>query len=234
MEMNDQSTPIECSSGESTPLEISREETLPPIEFRLPDVEWIRDSAARLKLWEHQLAPQLHHSPCSITIPRSARPILIIPIKGDGNCFYRTIAFLLCGDEEQHDTVKGALLPFLLAHPTNFPLNPLERAELTEPGGYASDVMIHATATFLNIRIYVYSAATGGKAVPERWLRFVPIQDLAVGVPANGGIYINHLNEDHYELVLDVSRSLLTSTSLKVFGIFFILPFNFIDPAFAR
>ena len=122
------------------------------------------------------------------------RPILIISILGDGNCFYRTIAFLLCVDQEQYDTVKGALQHFLIVHQKNFPLKAEKRALLTAAGGNASDLMILVTETYLNIRVYLYSSVNGGKSVPKCRLEIWSIKDLAVGDPANGGIYINHRN----------------------------------------
>jgi hypothetical protein len=37
-------------------------------------------------------------------------------ITGDGNCFYRALAAALIGDDEQHMSIRGAIMDYMAAH----------------------------------------------------------------------------------------------------------------------
>ena len=34
----------------------------------------------------------------------------IVPVTGDGNCFFRTLSHLICGDESEHHNFRGSLI----------------------------------------------------------------------------------------------------------------------------
>ncbi|KAK6168643.1 hypothetical protein SNE40_019835 [Patella caerulea] len=63
-------------------------------------------------------------------------------------------------------------------------------------GSWATELEIYVCADLLQVDIYTYSN--------KRWLKFSKLQILHDESSSNEGIYINHANQVHYEVVLNV------------------------------
>ena len=193
-------------SDESTPPEVLCVVIQPPIVFGHPSLLWIRGTSEWLTLQMKRLPNQILYPKQPCTIPRRARPTSIFKIRGDGNCFYRSIAFILCGDQGQFQLVKDAIIAFLYTFQEKMGLTQKQIEIFAENCVWANYRIIRATATLFNIRVCIYSAFNGEELVPKRWLEFFPMESLAVGIRASGGIYLHHEDEQHYDVVLEVQR----------------------------
>ena len=184
-------------SGESRPLEVLCVLVQPPIEFGHPSLLWIRGTSEWLTLQQKRLPNQILYPKQPCTIPDRARPTCIYKILADGNCFYRSIAFILCGDLGQFQRVKAAIIAFLYTFEEKMGLTQRQIEIFAENRVWANYRIILATATLVNIRVCIYSAFNGNELVPKRWLDFFPMESLAVGIGASGGIYLHHEDEEH-------------------------------------
>ena len=102
-----------------------------PIEFRLPDVAWVRKAAAHFELIEKTLP--IVNGQRGIVVERKSQPTIIFKVLGDGNCLHRSIGYFLCGDQDKFAEVKHKLLEFGFSHPAEFPLTDEEKATLGTP-----------------------------------------------------------------------------------------------------
>ena len=59
---------------------------------------------------------KLHNVHHIISAENAGKPSLTKQIKGDGNCFYRAISFLISGTEENHIILSAHLLQHMLQH----------------------------------------------------------------------------------------------------------------------
>jgi hypothetical protein len=124
----------------------------------------------------------------------------------DGNCFFRTLSYELCGTAEYHLHIRDAVVKYMSAdiNTTMFSdyINKnvaiyLADSHMNNGGIWASDVEIFATATLLQTPIYVYSDVNNDL----KWYRFKPLsKDDAC---SNQNIYITNLHQ-HFERVLAV------------------------------
>ena len=72
------------------------------------------------KSWQSKMRKlfgiKLHNVHHIISAENSGKPSLTKQIKGDGNCFYRDISFLISGTEENHIIVHVHLLQHMLQY----------------------------------------------------------------------------------------------------------------------
>ena len=88
-------------------------------------------------------------------------------IKGDGNCLFRTLSFIITGSEEQHTLVHEAILHhmlqiahFMLSHHINDHSSVSEYIKHTcmdQDGTWGTDIEILTLAHLLNTCIFVYT-----------------------------------------------------------------------------
>ncbi|XP_019646755.1 PREDICTED: uncharacterized protein LOC109487211 [Branchiostoma belcheri] len=141
----------------------------------------------------------------------------IVPIRGDGNCFYNAISYNICGTEEYHKVLRQHLIKFMSTLPENVYrswfdggltmcqyLNRRdERGKRPgDLGAWASQVEMDAMALFLGVRIYLYTKY--GKE--WTWFKYPSnesIGDQILLEPGNA-IYLNHANQNHFEVVTKV------------------------------
>ena len=70
------------------------------------------------EIWQRQMCEFFKIDLCNV-LPLSSAEIAGIPsktrpIRGDGNCFYRAISYLVSGTEEHHNVIRGFLLQHML------------------------------------------------------------------------------------------------------------------------
>lgn len=123
------------------------------------------------------------------TVPRAidilplGQPCKRTAIKGDGNCFFRAISQVLSGTEDNHETIRAALVSEMRLTNAEY----VQESGMDRVGVWATEVEIEALAAMLSTRIYTYYRG--------RWLR-----TCRKGM-WKGSIYLN--NDDcHYEPVL--------------------------------
>jgi len=88
-----------------------------------------------------------------------------LPIKqkriiGDGNCFFRSLSFIICGDESSHDIMRGLIVSHMIGtlHSTLKHIYNDETLGNKRLGDWSTDAEVFGAASFLNVSIHVYSA----------------------------------------------------------------------------
>ena len=105
--------PSPALSTESHDIEIlgSSQAYICPYKYHPVNEEWQRVTCENMGLMycgSNRTAPGGLHIP--LTVPASVRSI-----KGDGNCFFRSISYVTTGCEEQHEFVRRAILTHMRA-----------------------------------------------------------------------------------------------------------------------
>ena len=137
-------------------------------------------------------------------------PLNSVPIEPDGNCFFRAISFCLTGNEDHYHTVRVAICNHLLKNALLF--RPFLRAgqgsiqshiSLTGmhmDGVWATEIEILALSHLLKTEIYTYSQ--------NRWITFcAQMVNSKEGRSSYGGIYLDHKNQNHYDVVTSMKDS---------------------------
>lgn len=136
--------------------------------------------------------------------PSSRKEIL-----ADGNCFFRAISFSLTNTEEFHNVMRNAVCMHLLNNRKLFSQVLRDSAQsveshisstcMSQEGTWSTEVEILAMAHMLNVDIYTY---TGG-----RWLKYSSSTFKQDRHRKTGSIYLDHVNQNHYNVVLDVAET---------------------------
>ncbi|XP_055956955.1 uncharacterized protein LOC126820662 [Patella vulgata] len=137
------------------------------------------------------------------------QPSQIKSITGDGNCYFRSVSYAISGTEVNHRIVRLAVVNHLKNNAAIFTPylragflsvdDYLKRSRMRYLGSWATELEIYVCADLLQVDIYTYSS--------NRWLKFSKLQILDNGSNSIEGIYINHANQVHYEVVLNVASS---------------------------
>ncbi|XP_062613488.1 uncharacterized protein LOC134275232 [Saccostrea cucullata] len=137
----------------------------------------------------------------NIREPRCEKNIL-----GDGNCFFRAVSFSLTNSEDFHSAMRNAVCEHMMRNRELFkPFlkdgvdtveNHLSTTQMLQEGTWATEVEIFATAHLLNTDIYTFSGGC--------WLRFLVAEVEPSTQSRTGAIYLNHYQQNHYNVVLSV------------------------------
>ncbi|XP_062573153.1 uncharacterized protein LOC134235086, partial [Saccostrea cucullata] len=137
-------------------------------------------------------------------VPKSCKDI-----ERDGNCFFRAISFSLTNSENHHKQIREAVCQHLLKNEIEFQQfmrtegslrSYLLSSNMTHEGIWATELEILAVAHMLNVDIYTYS--------DMRWLQFSGHDLCAESVNHRGAIYLYHREQNHYDVVLQVTSRL--------------------------
>ncbi|XP_033760253.1 OTU domain-containing protein 1-like [Pecten maximus] len=141
-------------------------------------------------------------------------PKQTIPIRADGNCFFRAISAIITGSESDHLRVRELITKHISDHPDMYRTFLMSRGGMSEyltnmrrPKEWATDVEILATATMLKSVVEVFFPCRIKGTTEYRWQTFKPLDNLDISHPA---IYICNKNE-HFEPVLDIDPTIGTS-----------------------
>jgi hypothetical protein len=114
-------------------------------------------------------------------IPSTAMPDTV-SIKGDGNCLFRSLSFVICGDQDFHGNIRSGIVDFMrrsdevLKHSRSGECT-IEQylidTQMDNDGVWGTEVEIFAAATMLRTPIYVFSLY----GAHYQWLRFSPVPD---------------------------------------------------------
>jgi hypothetical protein len=137
------------------------------------------------------------------TVSIHARPTKTAPMRGDGNCLFRTMSYMVSGVQSYHADIRQTLVHYML---TNYELfegyldesltGYLNKTEMWQCGKWGTDNEIRAFATLLSTNVFVYCRYGDRKC----WIKYPPMDS-----EANSNMYMLHHN-DHYEPVLDVEH----------------------------
>ncbi|XP_048834537.1 uncharacterized protein LOC125709770 [Brienomyrus brachyistius] len=132
-------------------------------------------------------------------------PCRTVPITGDGNCFFRSLAFAITGSEKEHRKIRRAIVSHILRNESRYVAclrlghssvsEYVDTSRMKYVGTWASEVEIQAAADLLGVHIFTYS--------DNKWLKY----STCLGSHTDQtGIYLKHCNESHYEAVTCVTR----------------------------
>ena len=176
-----------------------------PYKYHPVDNQWQRmtcENMGLIYIQSNDITPGGLH--VSLTVPASIRSI-----RGDGNCFFRSLSYIITGSEEQHESVRLAIVRHMRAfghllhlHHDNRSIDEyIHISKMDESSTWATQVEMFALTHLLGICLYVYSEHFG------RWNKYDPcILDSMItdGNLCNMGIYVNHPT-NHFEVVTSIT-----------------------------
>ncbi|XP_062594109.1 uncharacterized protein LOC134255598 [Saccostrea cucullata] len=146
-------------------------------------------------------------------------PMNSVPVEPDGNCFFRAISFCLTGKQDYHQSIRLAICNHLLENGLLFTSflrpgensveNHISLSGMLMDGKWATEVEILALSHLLKSGIHTYSQ--------NRWVTYSrQIVNSEENVTSLGGIYLDHINQNHYNVVTSITNGEnITVTSLK-------------------
>lgn len=142
-------------------------------------------------------------------IVEMAEPCETKDIVGDGNCFFRSIAYAVSGSEREHRKLRRAVVTHILQNEGRYSqylrqghssvANYIATSRMKYVGTWATELEIQAASDLIGVDIFTYSQ--------DKWLKYS-----ASNVSSNRhsgqykGIYLKHVNSCHYEVVVCVKR----------------------------
>ena len=105
-------------------------------------------------------------------------------IRGDGNCLFRALSSIVCGNEDSHQHIRRILAtlcrhnkehfqPFCHPIPIEEHINGMEKDRV-----WGTDLEIHAAASLWNVKIYVCTPDFNSSSYS--WLYFNPILNVTI------------------------------------------------------
>jgi hypothetical protein len=149
------------------------------------------------------------------------QPSKLIPIQGDGNCFFRAISFAITGTQLYHAELRQSLIIHFLCYQPIFNkllkndnvLNYLQHNKMAQNGIWATEMEIIGTAHMLSTDLVIYSQYGNHK----KWLRYSGrLLDRNLTV-SDRAIFINHAGGVHYELVETVQCPDMTRYNMTTY-----------------
>ncbi|XP_046907724.1 uncharacterized protein LOC124489115 [Hypomesus transpacificus] len=133
-------------------------------------------------------------------------PCQIKNIKPDGNCFYRSLSFSICQNEEKHLKIRRSVVQHLEKNSFKFELylrdeytsvkDYVTKSRMYYCGSWATEIDIYAAADFLDTTIMTFNDG--------RWNAHRPTTTNPQSCTENG-IFLNHTG-NHYEVVQCVKQ----------------------------
>ena len=135
-------------------------------------------------------------------------PSELFHISGDGNCLFRAFSYIITGRQNYHATLRQRIVDHmrlinkLLVPHMNTSLDCyLDKSKMAKSGVWGTDIEIFAASSLFSTDIFVYTKFGND----YRWQKFSRTM-LDGKEPENScSIYLNHTNEIHYDVVLDLS-----------------------------
>ena len=131
-------------------------------------------------------------------------PKTVQAIKGDGNCFFRSVSFAITGTQLHHRTVRDNVVTYMNAHAekiqNHYGHNYLESSNMSENAEWATEAELFAAAAYLETDIQVYTKS----GTKMKWLNY---SRSVLGNSEKGSekcIYLQNTSGVHFEYVCDV------------------------------
>lgn len=149
---------------------------------------------------------------CDITHLLLQQNRKILPILGDGNCFFRSISFYLFNTQNEHLQVRKEIVEFISdnAHLFHFlVINDNENYTLVDhlesvrkPMVWASQVEIQAAVDLYGVPIYLFTPNTSG---PGYYWQCYSKRTFAVPELRHHHIELAHQSSVHFDCIVDVT-----------------------------
>jgi len=182
-------------------MEITGVDVEETYSFTPTTAAWRKSKCAKLNL------PPPSRLPTRLNKAKLGVPIKVNSMAGDGNCFFRSVSYELCGKADYHGQVREAVVKFMSSgenakmfkdYTTKDVATYLFDTQMNKAGTWATDVEIVFTATLLQTTIYVYSDVNS----PSKWYKYQPLFQ-CVGSQCTENMYITNL-QNHFEPVISV------------------------------
>ena len=137
-----------------------------------------------------------HHSdPSSMKV--SQAPAVTERVKGDGNCFFRSIALAVTGSQQDHQEFRLLITSYMIHNASSPKLTCflarnesveqyMKRTNMQSLGTWATEFEIIAAASLLRTAIYVFALS----GATYKWLKHSPIEVTTNDRHQNESIYI--------------------------------------------
>nr|XP_021334689.1 uncharacterized protein LOC110440049 [Danio rerio]XP_021334690.1 uncharacterized protein LOC110440049 [Danio rerio] len=136
-----------------------------------------------------------------------AEPCQTKSIVGDGNCFFRALTYAMTGNEVEHRKCRLSVVNYILQNEQKYNKflrhghssvpEYIAKSKMRFLGTWATELEIQAACDLIGADIFTYTR--------EKWLKFSSSAVLS-NRRANlkNGIYLKHVNNCHYEVVICV------------------------------
>ena len=163
------------------------------ILFDPVDGEWQEKICNKFSL----TASELHTKSASKEVGISAMPKLTIRIRGDGNCFFRSISYIVTGTQKYHKRIRDLVVQYLENNARVFKKihdreDYIDETCMDNLGEWATEVEIIATASLFATDIYVFSPYGNG----HKWVKYGQLRGAAKLLSRSKcKMYISNLSE---------------------------------------
>ncbi|XP_056098278.1 uncharacterized protein LOC130077158 [Rhinichthys klamathensis goyatoka] len=135
---------------------------------------------------------------------RNQGPCQTKSIKPDGNCFFRSLAYAICGSEDKHLKIRRAVVKHLKMNASIF--ERYVRSEYTSVEDYLIQSRVYYSGSWVT-EIDIFASADLFKTTimtfnDGRWNAHKPTGEVIV----NNAIYLKNCNGNHYEVVTCVKH----------------------------
>ena len=188
---------FEENASDDTLMKIVENEQISQICYMPVCKEWQKDRCNSLGL------PYIHgnieHHTTKVMVPVNLCPSSIARIVADGNCFVRSLSFVLTGSQDYHQEVRLLITTYMIDNTGNPQLsslikdgermeNYIEQSKMQLLGTWATEIEIIASALLLQTTIYVYGPC--GKS--NKWQKHA-FESEEANIHYNECIYITNI-----------------------------------------
>ena len=145
---------------------------------------YIHDFLYFTDLFVH-IAPEKKWIDSSVFLERFNRGIRAV--RGDGNCPFRSLSTIICGNEDNHQLIRRTLVTFTLHNKKLFQRfcypKPIEEhiSGMKNDRIWGTDLEIHAAASLWQVKIYVCQPNTTDSSYS--WICFAPFPQSQIMCP---------------------------------------------------
>ena len=139
----------------------------------------------------------------------TAKPLATVHVRGDGNCLFRALSYILLGHEGGHNDIRHLLCDFIQTNDARFfQITKFSRyvakADMAKSGVWGTEVEIFAFATVFNTNVYFFS--TMSKERSPCWLRYSPLEGIMADlVDTKKAVFLSNTHH-HFEPVFSVKE----------------------------
>ena len=202
-------TPSKKQSNSQEDIKIVKTRNIETIRFEPVNEPWKMSRAKALGLELVQDHPCAKDKEIAILQP----PTDSVRIRGDGNCYFRTVSHIITGAQSGHKDLRKNVCDVIKRNNRTFSVlghcdKYAETSLMDNPGQWATEIEIFATASMLATNVCVfcpYGRDSVGNTV-YKWVTYEPVPDVK---PLKGlslstrKIYISNMHE-HYTPVYSV------------------------------
>ena len=127
-------------------------------------------------------------------------------VDGDGNCFFRSISYLLLGSEAKHDVVRNAVCNYIIQPENWYKLKSYIDGDITNSEEYVRKSEMHGWGKWAtHVELFAFAQLTGKDVCVytlDHWMRY-PASGTSKRPTKNAFYLANHHNV-HFDPVLGV------------------------------